>query len=460
MIINGGCANVVPPSGGPRDLQPPRPVEVIPSCGTHPNKEITIVFNEPITVHQQGKLFIQPTQQFKYRVKRNKLFISIDSLADSSFLYLSMVNFVKDITEGNILKSFTCLWHTYDTLYKPQITVLQMPFPQKISQFVATIKDSLGRELLHYSHSGALPELPPGQYSLIVWKDDHKNLKFDPDEYIGSKLIILPKVEKDTILISPQSHRLSVKTVSPFSAQIVTHIGGWDSIDLPVPFVRIGDTIIAALPDSQQQIKIRFYGIYDTAHTINLPARSDLIASPSVPKSFIKQDTALFSWIPITFPAPVINQVDSIIAIIQGHSAKLPVYWASPMQAILFLQKNTTHAIPLNQFRLKWGKLKEDTLQVVSGKWNNCAGFIITNNSNNPIFIKSDRFSFWLPPQTPKHTFECFPAVSISIFTLMDRNNDGRWNTGNHELLIDPERMKKIKTIKLEPGWEHKEIIK
>ena len=435
-------------------------VEVIPSCGTRPQRKITIVFNEPITVHQQGKIFLQPTQQFKYKVKRNKLYISIDSLTDSSFLYLSMVNFVKDITEGNILKSFTCLWHTYDTLYKPQITVLQMPFPQKNSQFVATIKDSLGRELLHYSQNGTLPELPPGKYSITVWKDENKNLKFDPKEYIGSQYVSLPLNKEDTILISPQSHRLSVKTISPFSAQIVIHIGGWDSIDLSVPFVRLGDTIIAALPDSQQQIKVRFYGIYDTTQTINLPARSDSIASPFAPKVFIKQDTALFSWVPITFPAPVINQIDSTIAIIEESSYKLPVYWTSPMQAIVFLQKNTTHEIPLNQFKLKWGKLKEDTLQVVSGKWDNCAGFITANNSDNPILIRSDKFSFWLRPHSIKQIFECFPAVSISIFTLLDRNNDGRWNTGNYELVVPPEKLEKIKTIKLEPGWEHKEIIK
>ncbi|NPA34379.1 MAG: DUF2141 domain-containing protein [Chlorobi bacterium] len=460
VIINGGCANVVPPSGGPRDLQPPKVVEVVPSCGEQPQREITIVFNEPILVHQQGKIFLQPAKEFKYKVKRNKLHIFIDSLADSAFLYLSLVNFVKDITEGNILKSFSCLWHSYDTLYKPKISVLQMPFPKRVLKFVVLLRDSTGRELMYYSHDGSLPDLPVGRYAITVWEDENNNLKLDLNERVGTKHIRIPQEGKDTILISSQSPRISVRTISPLSAQLIVNIGGWDSISLPLSFVRVGDTIVAALPGSQRQINIRFYGSYDTTIVVVIPAKRDSVSNIVIPKSFLKQDTALFSFVPIIFPAPVSNRKDSLIAITTDSVIRLPVFWVSPIKAFVFLEKSKSYLIPNQQFKLEWGRLKNDSIKIITDRWTRCSAFTTGNKNNNPALIKSDKISLWLSPQSQILSFECFPAISITIYKLHDRNNDRRWNNGNYKKFIPPERMEKVKTIKLEPGWEHKEIIK
>lgn len=367
---------------------------------------------------------------------------------------------MKDITEGNVLKSFTCLWHTYDTLHRSQITVLQMPFSKRIFKFVARLRDSTGRELMHYSHNGTLPNLPPGKYIITVWEDANKNMKVDYGEPVGSKQINLPQDKRDTILISSQSRRISVKTISPFSAQIVVNKGGWDSISLPLSFVRIGDTIITTLPDSQHQVRIRFDGIYDTTITLVLPAKKDSVSNILIPKSFLKHDTVLFSFVPIIFPAPISNRDDFLVAMVQDSVLKVPVFWTSPLKALVFLEKGKDYTIPNQQFKLKWGKLKSDSIKLVSGKWNHCSAFITSNKSKSPVLIKSEKFSIWIPPQSGTISFECFPAISITIYKLQDKNGDGRWNTGNYELLIPSEKLEKVKTIKLEPGWEHKEIIK
>lgn len=52
VIINSGCANIIPPSGGPRDSIPPVPLKFTPSDSTlHFNgKHITITFNEYINL--------------------------------------------------------------------------------------------------------------------------------------------------------------------------------------------------------------------------------------------------------------------------------------------------------------------------------------------------------------------------------------------------------------------------
>ncbi len=454
---------MVPPSGGPRDLQPPQITNVSPPCGTKPQKEIIITFDEPIITHPQGKILLHPTTGFKHKVKRNKLFIYIDSLLDSSFLYLNMVNFVRDLTEGNIRQTFACLWHTYDTVYVPKIKVIRMPFDdsEPFVGFVASLKDSAGKTLLYYSQKGELPKLPEGTYDLTIWQDRNNNLKFDYGEFVGSNTIHVPQEGKDTILISSQSPRISVKTISTISARLIINIGGWDSVSMSVPFVQIGDTIITQLADSPRQIRLELYGKWDTAFTVLLPSCQDTIAHLQISQKLLKNDTAQYSWLTLSFPAPVINQEDSIIAIVKDSINKIKVYWASPLQAIVFLAKNSEYDIPSGQFNLKWGKLADDTIHIITKQsWTKCSTFIVGNQTQQPVLVKTGKISFWLSAGSPTLSFQCFPSVPVSIYILKDRNRDGRWNNGNYRLFIPPERLLKLKSIKLEPNWEHREIIK
>ncbi len=113
-----GCANIVPPQGGPRDSLPPQLVESAPgdSARNFRDRTITLTFNEFVDVQNpQSELLITPTPQsfpaidFRLRTITVKM---KDSLEDNTTYTFNFGNSIKDVNEGNILRNFTYIFST------------------------------------------------------------------------------------------------------------------------------------------------------------------------------------------------------------------------------------------------------------------------------------------------------------------------------------------------------------
>lgn len=107
ILIWGGCANKVPPTGGPKDEIPPTLVASIPKDGNTNVKstEITLLFDElVITKNIKKELLITPRIDFDYdyKVKKNTIILTLEEPLDSATTYtFNFRNAVVDITEGN-----------------------------------------------------------------------------------------------------------------------------------------------------------------------------------------------------------------------------------------------------------------------------------------------------------------------------------------------------------------------
>lgn len=117
-----GCANMVPPSGGPRDSIPAYRIAAKPkdsSLNISP-KEIVIAFNEFITTQSlQENLIISPSLKNTPLIdaKLNMLRIRInDTLLKNTTYSLQFGEAIKDVNEGNITKNFTFVFSTGSTL--------------------------------------------------------------------------------------------------------------------------------------------------------------------------------------------------------------------------------------------------------------------------------------------------------------------------------------------------------
>lgn len=118
LLQMGGCANIVPPSGGPRDSIPPYAVYAKPkdsSLNIAP-KEILISFNEYITTNAlQEQLIISPNIKNNPLIDQrlNMLRIRLsDSLNTNTTYSLQFGNAVRDVNEGNIAKDYTYVFST------------------------------------------------------------------------------------------------------------------------------------------------------------------------------------------------------------------------------------------------------------------------------------------------------------------------------------------------------------
>jgi hypothetical protein len=124
-IFGPGCANIVPPQGGPRDSLPPRLVKASPADSTtnFRGNRIELTFDEFIDLQNvpQNLLFTptfetNPVIDVRLRTMTIRLRDSLEANTTYSF---NFGNALKDVNEGNVLPGFTYTFSTgptFDTL--------------------------------------------------------------------------------------------------------------------------------------------------------------------------------------------------------------------------------------------------------------------------------------------------------------------------------------------------------
>ncbi len=122
-VLISGCANIVPPMGGPRDSLPPLLVKVTPpdSSKGFDTRTITFTFDEFIDQPQDifRNLIISPTPTIfpVIESKLRTLTVKIkDTLEPNTTYYYNFGDAIKDINEGNVLRNFSYIFTTGNTL--------------------------------------------------------------------------------------------------------------------------------------------------------------------------------------------------------------------------------------------------------------------------------------------------------------------------------------------------------
>ena len=108
LLILYACANPIPPTGGPKDLDSPILINTVPENKVlnFEGSEIVLEFDEYIKEENLlTQLMITPnlSDPYKYQINRNQIKLSFEEPFDSATTYT--FNFregIKDITEGNV----------------------------------------------------------------------------------------------------------------------------------------------------------------------------------------------------------------------------------------------------------------------------------------------------------------------------------------------------------------------
>ena len=191
MLGSTGCANIVPPLGGPRDTLPPKLVFVTPrdSSKLFNANKIVFTFNEYIDPKDvRTELIVSPVPKTEPIVdaKLRTLTVRIkDTLQPNTTYSLNFGNAIRDVNEGNIIKNFTYVFSTgkyIDSMRfsgnvlvantgKSDSTLIVMlhknlddsAVVKEKPRYVARL-DSMGRFTFRY--------LEPGKYALYAMKDE------------------------------------------------------------------------------------------------------------------------------------------------------------------------------------------------------------------------------------------------------------------------------------------------
>jgi len=191
LVAGSGCANIVPPLGGPRDTIPPKLLYVTPrDSSKHFNtNKIVFYFDEFIDPKDvRTELIVSPLSKTEPIVDARLRTLTVrikDTLQPNTTYSLNFGNAIRDVDEGNILKNFTYVFSTGNYLDSMQLSgnviiantgktdsTLIVMLHKKLDdsavvkekpRYIARL-DTLGR--FHFRY------LEPGTYALYALKDE------------------------------------------------------------------------------------------------------------------------------------------------------------------------------------------------------------------------------------------------------------------------------------------------
>lgn len=119
LLVSGlGCANIIPPGGGPRDTLAPVLIAETPkdSATNISTNKITFTFNEFVEIQNaQENVLVSPlpnnTPLVDYRLRTVTVKLR-DTLEPNTTYSINFGNAIKDLNEGNVLKNFFYVFST------------------------------------------------------------------------------------------------------------------------------------------------------------------------------------------------------------------------------------------------------------------------------------------------------------------------------------------------------------
>lgn len=212
LLLSWGCANVVTPSGGEKDITPPIPISYMPDSAAtgFDSKEIRIQFDEYIQLNDVfNQVIVSPplTHQPKFKLKGKTLIISIsDTLKVNTTYTINFGQAIKDLTEGNILDNFTYVFSTgavLDSLQMSGVVTDAITTKPLEKIYVVVYQDAIDSAFTttrpYYfartdkNGNWSIKNMRAGNYSVFALEDMNFNYYYDlPNERIAFVDSLLP----------------------------------------------------------------------------------------------------------------------------------------------------------------------------------------------------------------------------------------------------------------------------
>ena len=192
-FMSSGCANIIPPTGGPRDSLPPVLVNAIPKDSTinFKGNKIVLTFNEYVQLDNNlnQDLIVSPNPEKIPAIEGKLRTVTIklkDSLKPNTTYAINFGNSLKDVNENNPLKEFTYVFSTGSTIADGSITgnVILAETGEADSTLIVVLHSNL--------NDSAVKKIKPDYYTKI---DSSGNFHF---KYLPS--------EKYTVYVLPNDY--------------------------------------------------------------------------------------------------------------------------------------------------------------------------------------------------------------------------------------------------------------
>ncbi|MBQ7735448.1 MAG: Ig-like domain-containing protein [Bacteroidales bacterium] len=204
-VLLTGCAKIVMPTGGPKDVAPPAIAKESPpnGCNNFKGHTIKISFNEFISLNNTFEnVLISPplSKPPTYTVSNKTLIIKFnDTLQRNQTYNIGFANCIQDFTEGNPIPFYNYAFSTGEAVdsfmlqgkiidartNSPVNGCFVFAYTQDVDSLPLTTKPQYITKT-QSSGAFAIKNIQPGNYKLFALKDINNNLIYDlPNEEIA-----------------------------------------------------------------------------------------------------------------------------------------------------------------------------------------------------------------------------------------------------------------------------------
>lgn len=358
-IIANNCANPVPPTGGPRDTEPPKVIRFTPE-----NKSTNLLspmvemqFNEFIQFrHSGGNVVITPPMDPEPEIisKGKKITINFNQeLLENTTYTFNFGSSVKDFTEGNEMKELVYIFSTGDFLDSLSIkgkviNAFDLTPAEGVSVLLyEELKDSIlvKAKPFYISKTNAqglysFEYLKAGRYQIAALDDKNLNFLFDqPSEKVAFTNEIIDLQEENINISEPlilfkDDEKVSVKEIKNREARKVTIAFSKSIEDILIDASVFSDADVAYLNPTNDTLTYWYLNQSDTAKfytTINQqPTDTSTIKLKEINTEESLNIVKINNQVPenqslkIKFSSPISSIDNSLISIINEDSIPIP----------------------------------------------------------------------------------------------------------------------------------------
>lgn len=513
-LIIFSCAQIVPLTGGDKDIDAPKELESNPAnSSTHfDNETITIEFDEYIKLtNVSSQLIVSPLMETapEILVKGKKLVIKLKSeLAPNTTYSLNFGNAISDITENNIFPNYKYVFSTGDYIDSLSYsgTVINA-FDQSVKENIYVLlydqfEDSVPlKELPRYvaltNKKGefSITNIANGKYKLFAINDINSNYLFDlPNEEIGfeneiitietsdtNNLVYLFEEEKELQFLVKSEHKTYGKidlvfnrptedlNITPLNKTFNEELENWSLMEIN----NYGDSVTLWLfPDAfDKEIELLVNDGNEIVDTIKF----DIIPPSDFKDSVLSVSTNVSSSfdlnknIIIKTNRPFTNYSSENVLLYEDSVLISTTFFTDiglkEFELAYDFKENTPYQliIPPNTFEDIYS-LKNDTIKL-NFKTKKMSDYGIINLNIIPNFLgnyivqlsqknKIIREDYLIGKQTKQYKY--LPAGQYSLKLIIDANGDKKWNTGNYLEGKQPEKVIIYnKEIKIRTNWDN-----
>jgi hypothetical protein len=463
LIATGlwGCANIVPPSGGPKDETPPKLRSVNPkdSLLNTRVKEVELQFDEYIELRDAAtQVQISPLLSIPLtvtgQVRKVKVTIPDSLLQDETTYRITFGTAIRDIHEGNPWESGGYIFSTgsyFDSLSLagtvcnartglPDTSALVMLYSASESDSAVVRHKPMYVTHVDISGNFLLQGLPPRAFRLYALRDMNGNLTFDGgQEWIAfADSVIRPSpgsAKRLSLQLFPES--LGDTASTPAGAGQSAFTGRGRKTAAVSEVAAGGYRVLADTADAGKRTQ-------DITGPLTISLSRRLSGTMNPDRIFLASDSA-----GATVEAPLRITRDS-----SGLEYYLNTPWRQDAVYTLRLQKgfatdsSGADLMPGRYtFRTKrdedYGKLSIHLPTKYYGR-----GHILqVSNESDTVYQQA--------VMDTMVNLRHIPPGSYTIRVIEDLNENGRWDAGDLFLRRQPEQVIPYKdTITLKPGWE------